>query len=112
MITILGAPSADDTWWHFVPVIDGEAVGLFAYELVDTTSAAVYASVAHHRYTGLNEAMMVEMSMRMRGHGFLTANLGGSEKLSLYRYKLKFAAKGGSSVPRHPICVLDFSSVL
>lgn len=106
MVAILGAPDAADTWWHFVPVVDGEPVGLFAYERVDDTSAAVYASVAHHRFTGLGEAMMVEMAERMRRQGFLLANLGGSEKETLHRYKLKFSA-GLPARRRHAMFVLD-----
>jgi hypothetical protein len=110
MLRILSRSTPTDTWRHFVPVVEGEPVGLFVYDRIDEMSAGVYASVASKHYPGLGETMMLKLFERMRWEGVAFANLGGSETEGLRNYKRKFTLpyQTGLEEHRYPILVLDF----
>ena len=101
--------SGDDGFTgEFVPCVDGEVAGFFAYERIDALSAGVYASVAVHGYPGLSEAMLLGLMRRLSEEGIRFANLGGSETHSLDLYKAKFP---GGSVRRNELFAIDLSGV-
>jgi hypothetical protein len=76
---------------HFVPFVNRQPVGLFAYEQVDSVSVGVYASIASRLYPGLSEAMLLRLMDELSLMGIAYANLGGSETGQLDYYKRKFS---------------------
>jgi hypothetical protein len=80
----------DSRLGSLVASIDGSVVAFFAYELLDSQSAGLYASVALRQYTGLSEYMMFRALHELATRNIKFINVGGSESSGLDSYKMKF----------------------
>ncbi|MWA16005.1 phosphatidylglycerol lysyltransferase domain-containing protein [Streptomyces sp. BA2] len=78
----------------YVLSVDGKACGFYLFEPIGAGTVGCYANlcVCAGR-PGLTEAGLYAALEDLQEHGVQRVNLGGSEQLSLHRYKLKFGGE-------------------
>jgi hypothetical protein len=81
------------SFFSFIAVFNERIVGFFLAERVDVESAAVYASIGSREpeLRGLTEFLFIRLMEILKNAGIKYLNLGGSEVISLHRFKMKFS---------------------
>jgi len=80
----------DKTYFGLVLAINNSPVGFCFAERSGPSSAALYASLTLRGLRGASEFLLVSLLSHLEKTGIRSINLGGSETLSLFRFKKKF----------------------